>query len=155
GVKASPDGSVVYAGGGGVIDTATNSVIAPLPGVGVDIAVSPSGTRLYAPNFLYPSVYVIDPATQTIIATIPVLERPLGFAVPPSGNRVYVAQNTNAFPALSVIDPATNTVINTVQVGPAPSTVGQFIAPPCGTDNDCDDSDPCTVDACSLGAFCQ
>jgi YVTN family beta-propeller protein len=62
---------------------------------------------------------VIDTATNTVIATIPVGESPRGVAVTPDGSKVYV---TNVElppnpPVVSVIATATNTVIATIPLG--------------------------------------
>jgi YVTN family beta-propeller protein len=60
------------------------------------------------------TVSVIDTATNTVIATIPVGVAPSGVAITPDGSRVYVT-NQNAA-SVSVIDRSTNTVIATVPV---------------------------------------
>src|SRR5258708_1598062 len=70
---------------------------------------------------------LIDTATNTISATIPVGLNPIGVAVNPDGSKVYVA-NLNAR-AVSVIDTATNTVITTIPVGSQPVAFGVFIQP--------------------------
>jgi YVTN family beta-propeller protein len=66
-------------------------------------------------------VSVVDTATNTVSATIPVGNGPVGVAVKPDGSEVYVADvvvNT-----VSVIDAATNTVIATIPGGNAPAGV--------------------------------
>jgi YVTN family beta-propeller protein len=71
---------------------------------------------------------VIDAATNTVSATIPVGDTPFGVAVTPDGSKVYVANlNRNT---VSVIDTATNTVIATIPVGIEPVAFGVFIRPP-------------------------
>ena len=61
------------------------------------------------------TVSVINPTTNTVVATIPVGESPFGVAVNPANGLVYV---TNAGSnTVSVIDPATNTVVATIPVG--------------------------------------
>ncbi len=68
---------------------------------------------------------MIDTATNTVSATIPVGITPLGVAVSPDGSKVYV---TNAFSnTVWVIDTATNTVSATIPVGFTP--VGVAINP--------------------------
>ena len=64
------------------------------------------------------TVSVIDTATDTISATIPVGLAPEGVAVSPDGSKVYVTNlNSNT---VSVIDTATDTVNATIPVGLAP-----------------------------------
>ena len=84
----------------------------------------PASTRAqnaYITNQNSNTVSVIDTATDTVIATIPVGLSPFGVAVSPDGSKVYVA-NTGAN-TLSVIDTATNTVSATVPVGFGPRGV--------------------------------
>jgi YVTN family beta-propeller protein len=67
-------------------------------------------------NFLDATVSVIDTATNTVIATIPIGGIPIGgnraygVAITPDGTRAYVVTNDNT---ASVIDTATNTVVAT------------------------------------------
>src|SRR5262249_29582243 len=82
------------------------------------VAVSPNGTRIYVTNFNSNTVSVINPATNTVIATIPVGSGPEGVVFSPDGTRAYVANSVNN--SLSVIDTTTNSVINTVAVGALP-----------------------------------
>ena len=69
----------------------------------------------YITNLVSPNVSVIDTATNTVIATIPVGIGQSGVAVTPDGSKVYVALAN--VPFVSVIDTATNTVIATIPVG--------------------------------------
>ena len=67
------------------------------------------------------TVSVIEIATNTVAATIPVGDIPLGVAITSDGAHVYV---TNAGSAtVSVIEAATNTVVATVPVGDLPADV--------------------------------
>jgi YVTN family beta-propeller protein len=59
-------------------------------------------------------VSVIDTATNTVMATVPVGSSPQGIAVTPDGKHAYVANGS-----VSVIDTATNKVVATVPVGSA------------------------------------
>ncbi len=59
---------------------------------------------------------VIDTATNTVIATIPVGVQPAGVAVSADGSKVYVANHRQAG-TVSVIDTATNTVTATIPFG--------------------------------------
>lgn len=69
----------------------------------------------YITNQLDGTVSVIDTATNTVTATIPLGGAPLGVGVHPAGTLVYVGNASNS--VLSVIDTATNTVTATVQLG--------------------------------------
>jgi YVTN family beta-propeller protein len=73
------------------------------------------------------TVSVIDTATNTITATVPVGSNPNGVAVTPDGTKVYVANsdwdNVFAIDTVSVIDTAINNVTATVDVGGSPSGV--------------------------------
>ena len=78
-------------------------------------------TRGYVTNGGDNTVSVIDTATNTVVATIPVGSSPQGIAVTPNGAFVYV---TNAGSnTVSVISAATNTVVATVPVGSFPLAV--------------------------------
>ena len=58
---------------------------------------------------------MIDAATNTVTATIPVGTSPGGVAVDPAAGTVYVANFGGG--TVSVIDAATNTVTATIPVG--------------------------------------
>ncbi|MGH8509815.1 MAG: calcium-binding protein [Gammaproteobacteria bacterium] len=73
------------------------------------------------------NVSVIDTASNTVTATVPVGTNPEGVAVTPDGGFVYVA-NTGSN-NVSVIATATNTVAATVGVGTDPVAFGRFIGP--------------------------
>ncbi len=64
------------------------------------------------------TVSVINTATNTVSATIPVGAYPFGVSVSPDGSKVYVA-NMDAG-TVSVINTATNTVTATIPVGTDP-----------------------------------
>lgn len=74
--------------------------------------------RLYVVNENSNSVSVIDTATNTVVATVPVGASPLSVVVNPAGTRVYVANSGNN--NVSVIDTSTNTIVVTVSVGSTP-----------------------------------
>jgi YVTN family beta-propeller protein len=149
----TPDGSKVYvtltsSNTVQVIDTARNTVSATIP---VDDpttfprseAVSRDGSKVYvtsAPSNPFGSpglaiVSVIDTATNTVIATIPVGDQhtlqPGGVAVSPDGSKVYVGVDDNSSDSLSVIDTATNAVSATIPLGS--STVGGVAVTPDGS----------------------
>ena len=58
---------------------------------------------------------MIDTATNTVIATIPVGSFPGDVAISPDGTRAYVTNSNSA--TISVINTATNSVIATIPVG--------------------------------------
>jgi YVTN family beta-propeller protein len=64
---------------------------------------------------------VIDTATKTVVATVPLTTSPTGVVVTPDGAHVYVAKFfTNR---VSVIATATNAVVARVPVGIGPVAV--------------------------------
>ena len=81
----------------------------------------------YITNGFSDNVSVIDTATNTVVATVPVGNDPCGVAVHPDESRVYVTNSFND--NVSVIDTVTNTVVATVMVGSFPLALGQFIGP--------------------------
>ena len=66
----------------------------------------------YVVNNYSQSVSVLDTATNTIVASIPVGLGPVGVAVTPYGTRAYMASDTPG--QVVVIDTATNTVVTIV-----------------------------------------
>jgi YVTN family beta-propeller protein len=72
-------------------------------------------------------VSVVDTATLTVTATIPVGSEPLGVAVSPDGSKVYVANKGSDI--VSVIDRATLTVTATIALRfkSFPDALGSFI----------------------------
>lgn len=138
-LAVNPSGTRVYVDGTdlSIIDTTTNLVAKTLPAVGAPMAFDPSGSRLYMlAGGAQPTdpgqVIVLDTATNTVLAQIPVGLSPRGLAVAAGGMRVYVSNtfndseslscgapppfNSNCILTLSVIDTATNTNIGFVQV---------------------------------------
>ena len=108
-----------------VLDTVTNTVTATIPvnagSTGTclgntpcnGVAVTPDGRKVYVGNRGLNSVSVINTATNTVIATVPVGAFPFGIAATPDGRQVYVATTTkqDVFPpptsppdAVAVID---------------------------------------------------
>ena len=71
-------------------------------------------TRGYVTNSDDDTVSVIDVATNTVVATVPVGSNPVAVAVTPDGAFAYVT-NANDSTVL-VIDSTTNTVVATVPV---------------------------------------
>src|SRR5215831_9019994 len=72
----------------------------------------------YITNRSSSTVSVIDTATDTVSATIPVGLTPDGVAVSPDGSKVYVTNASSN--TVSVIDTATNTISATIPVGLPP-----------------------------------
>ena len=64
---------------------------------------------------------VIDAATRTVTATIPVGTDPVGVAADPAAGTVYVTNNGDS--TVSVIDAATSAVTATIPVGNGPDGV--------------------------------
>jgi len=84
--------------------------------------LAPASTRAqnaYITNLVSNTVSVINTATDTVIATIPVGLAPFGVAVSPDGSKVYITHE-NIFGTVSVIDTARTTVIATIPVGRLP-----------------------------------
>jgi YVTN family beta-propeller protein len=127
GVAVNSDGRKVYTANWyytvSVIDTASNAVTS-IPniwnGVGgntIGIAVSRDGRRVYATNFYQQNVSVIDTATNTVIAAIPVSGTPYLVAVTPDGRKLYVTDYCDS--TVSVISTVSNAVIATISVVPS------------------------------------
>jgi YVTN family beta-propeller protein len=89
--------------------------------VGVSGASATPSTRAYVTNLISGTVSVIETATNTVTATIPVGSSPRGVAVSPDGTRAYVTNESSD--TVSVIDTATNTVTATIPVGDGPDSV--------------------------------
>jgi YVTN family beta-propeller protein len=91
------------------------------------VAVTPDGKHAYITNSGSNNVSVIDTATNTVGATVPV-SAPGTVAVTPDGKHAYVTQGFGSAPNVSVIDTATNTVVDTVAAGNTP--LGVAVGPP-------------------------
>jgi YVTN family beta-propeller protein len=95
------------------------------------VAVALSGAHAMAAPFGYVTnvfdntVSVIDAATNTVVATIPVGNSPVGVAVTPDGTQAYVTNEADN--TVSVIAAASNTVVATIPVGSFP--VGVAVSP--------------------------
>jgi YVTN family beta-propeller protein len=67
------------------------------------------------------NVLVIDTATNTVVATVPVGNRPQGVIVSPDGKHAYVANLYDA--TVSVIDTTSRTVVATIPVDITPDFI--------------------------------
>ena len=91
------------------------------------IAVSGAGPEagdVFVANAGSNTVSVINPATNTVVATVNVGTAPEGIAVSgtgPEAGDVFVANAGSN--TVSVINPATNTIVDTVSVGTAPARI--------------------------------
>lgn len=105
-----------------VIATASNTVVATVPGVAPHgVAITPDGAFAYVANLGTNDVSVIATSTNTVVATVPVGTSPFGVALTPDGAFAYVANvDSND---VSVIATAGNTVVATVLVGAGPFRV--------------------------------
>jgi YVTN family beta-propeller protein len=148
-VTVTPDGSSVYATGGGntvaVINTTTNTVSStftvPVPAGQTSTSClsnplfNPTGTLVYVlqqpscltnPATANGLVNVLSVPSHNPVAAIPVGVNPFGSVLSPDGTRLYVANNgskTVPSNSVSVIDTTNNTVITTVAVGQSPSAL--------------------------------
>jgi YVTN family beta-propeller protein len=84
----------------------------------------PDGKRLYLTNGGAGNVMVIDTATDSVTATIPVGQRPWTMALTRDGAKLYVANGRSD--SVSVIDTAKNTRIKDIPVGKTPWGVAIF-----------------------------
>src|SRR5262252_3614707 len=81
----------------------------------------------YITNLGSNTVSVIDTASNSVSATIPVGASPFGVAVTPDGSKVYVAHDSTPG-AVTVIDTATNTVVG-LPIPVSVPAVGVAVAP--------------------------
>jgi YVTN family beta-propeller protein/VCBS repeat-containing protein len=140
GIAISPTGSPLYVPSEfsesvTEINTATNTVVGTIPiATGddpLDVAINPSGTRLYVLDQPDASnteeVSVINTATNAVVATVPVGNFATQLALSPDSTRLYVT-NTNDN-TVSVINTAFNTVTATIPVGANTGPAGIAVSP--------------------------
>ena len=104
-----------------VFDTETSTPVGTPITVGngpFGVASTPDGRFVYVANVTAGTVSVIDPATNSVVATVSVGTSPWGVAVSPDAKFAYVANHGSN--NVSVISTATNTVVATVPVGLGP-----------------------------------
>ncbi|WP_430911590.1 YncE family protein [Methylobacterium sp. sgz302541] len=124
GIAVSGDGASLFVGdwaGGRVLRLSAGSgTVTGSVAVGREPAalVLDARGRLYAADRESRQVSVVDTATMTRIATVPVGEAPFALALSPAQDRLYVANVRSG--DLSVLDTATLTSLATVPVGAMP-----------------------------------
>ena len=112
-VGSGATGVVKVTTGGGSANSSSNFTM------GVAVAYA------YIANYHDNTVSVINTAGNTVVATVPVGNYPVGVSVSPDGSKVYVANNGSS--TVSVINTANNTVVATVPVGNNP--LGVCVSP--------------------------
>jgi YVTN family beta-propeller protein len=80
--------------------------------------VHPSGKQVYVSNGGDANVSVIDTASNQVVATIPVGQRPWNMALTPDGKKLYVANGRSN--SVSVIDTAERVKLHDIAVGKLP-----------------------------------
>jgi len=122
GIAVAPNGNVYCVNFSNdtvfVIDPASMTEIADFP-LGspfpLEIAINPAGTRAYMVCGQGPkNLRVIDLANNHLIATLTTSTQPMGVAVAPDGNTVYVTNRGSD--TVTVIDATTNTIRATVSL---------------------------------------
>src|SRR5207249_8754420 len=86
----------------------------------------PAGVRAYVPNLDSGDLYVLDTASLSLLATVPIGDDPFGAAVSPDATRVYVTQFASG---LTVLDAHANQIIASVSIGAFPGSSGVAITP--------------------------
>jgi YVTN family beta-propeller protein len=91
------------------------------------VVVSPDGRRLYVSNGRGGTVSVIDVATDSILASVPVGARPWGIALLPDGSKLFSANGSSN--DVSVLDTQRLEVTTRIPVGKIPWGVAIARAP--------------------------
>ncbi|HYC38454.1 MAG TPA: YncE family protein [Usitatibacter sp.] len=102
-----------------------SSLVALLLSVGVPVFAAPFAFLVQADGN---SVAVVDLASRSIVATIPVTRNPAFIAANPAGTRMYVSSISD--PAVSVIDTASRSVVTTITT---PAVAAGVAVNPAGT----------------------
>lgn len=82
-----------------------------------------AGAKAYVGNFKDNTVSVVDTASLSVVATIPVAEGPHGMLLSPDGGTLYVSGDGSS--TVSVVDTGTDRVTRTLTVGRAPHGLAQ------------------------------
>lgn len=104
----------------GVLDTASNTMIATIPVSSRPFAAacSPDGRQLWVPSHDDARVDVIDTATLQLIRSVPVPPNPHWLTFSADGMKVYAALHDSNL--VAVLDPVTFSVVTTIPVGASP-----------------------------------
>ena len=127
GIAFLPDATHAYStneaeGTVSVVDVASRKVIRTikLPGEAkpMGITVAPDGKRLFVSTGRDGHVLAIDPATDSVTASVAVGKRPWGIALTPDGKKLYSANGPSN--DVSVVDVASMQVVRTIPAGGVP-----------------------------------
>jgi DNA-binding beta-propeller fold protein YncE len=80
------------------------------------VVINPAGTRAYATLQTGRAIAIVDVASNSLLARVPLASDGFNLALAPNGNRVYV---TTAAGTLYVVDAVSYTVLDTLHVGAA------------------------------------
>jgi YVTN family beta-propeller protein len=97
--------------------------------LGIATGAMAAGPKAYIGNFSDSTVSVIDTATGSVVATVPVSTGPHGMAITPDGRIAYVSGDGAS--TVTAIDTATDKVAQTIEVGKSPH--GLALTPEGGT----------------------
>jgi len=86
---------------------------------------APAGVRAYVPNLDSGDLYVLDTASLSLVATVPIGNDLFGAAVSPDARRVYVTFASG----LTVLEAHSNQIIARVSLGALPGSSGVAITP--------------------------
>jgi YVTN family beta-propeller protein len=109
-IAIGPDGRRAYVatdGGLDVVDLASGAVVKTIPGLGGDVAVNPSGNRVYVTDETADTLAVVSTATNTAGTPIAVGDSPRAVVVNTAGKRAYTG-NTGSPESVSVVNLTTN-----------------------------------------------
>jgi YVTN family beta-propeller protein len=123
-VVFNPAGTTAYATlqtgqGLAVVDVATNALVTtvPLSSDGFNLAVAPSGQRVYVTTAAG-TLYVIDASDDTVVTTLEVGAAANGLAFSPDGSVLYVSSRDAG--TVVAINPQTNAVTRTYTLNGMP-----------------------------------
>jgi YVTN family beta-propeller protein len=117
-VNAENDGAVV------VVDVKKHKMLRAIslgkPGVikPMGLLLSQDGTKLYVSTGRGHQVFTIDTATNVVLGSVEVGQRPWGICLSPNGKTLYSANGPSN--DVSVVDLATNTVMRKIKAGTGP-----------------------------------
>ncbi|HVL89193.1 MAG TPA: hypothetical protein VM841_03050 [Actinomycetota bacterium] len=115
-VYVSGNGLIVLDGVAGVV----RATVSLAPGTPEALALDSAGGRLYVADPPGDRVVVLDTATDTIVSSIPVRDRPAGLAIDPAAGVLYVASGGEEM--VDAIDVSTGATIASAPVA-APSGI--------------------------------